>query len=139
MLLLLLLLLLTSVVHICVRAGIGFKAVALIAQATYIDSGGFNFVFDTRPESYPHDPELRWLGLVCPRWEEDLSSKMEQWVTQSLAGRPVGAAGTLAHCSYWGGICAPYVSITSIVAQGDCQNALLTASPAVTVCHCLSF
>jgi len=58
-----------------VFAGLGFKAVAMIAQATYIDSGGFNFVFDTRPQSWPEDPEMRWLGLVCPSWVEDLSLK----------------------------------------------------------------
>lgn len=82
--------------HLDLFAGLGFKAVAMIAQATYIDSGGFNFVFDTRPQSWPEDPEMRWLGLVCPSWVEDLSLKMEEWIVDStagMAGKPLGLVG----------------------------------------------
>lgn len=70
-------------------AGIGFKAVAIISQATYVDSGGFKFLFDVRQESYPDSPELRWLGLVRPTWMEDLSVQMEEWITRNLAGMAV--------------------------------------------------
>ena len=72
----------------CFRcAGIGFKAVGIVSEATYIDSGGFNFCFDTRPSTYPDNPRLRWLGLVVPSWEDNLSSKMEEWLTNGLAGK----------------------------------------------------
>lgn len=70
----------------CCCPGIGFKATAIISQATYIDSGGFNFLFDLRPESYPGAPDLRWLGLLRPTWVEHLSILMEAWIDKSLAG-----------------------------------------------------
>lgn len=59
---------------------------ALISRATYIDSGGFKFLFDMRQESYTDSPELLWLGLVRPTWVEDLSALMEEWIVSSLAG-----------------------------------------------------
>jgi hypothetical protein len=60
--------------------------VAIISEATYIDSGGFKFLFDLRPESYTDAPDLRWLGMVRPTWVEDLSALMEEKIINSLAG-----------------------------------------------------
>lgn len=60
---------------------------AIISQATYIDSGGFNFMFDLRPESYTQAPQLRWIGLVQPTWVENLSGLMEENIINSLAGK----------------------------------------------------
>lgn len=50
---------------------------------TSISSNGYTFAFDMRPGAFP----VPWLGLVCPRWEQDLQQHMLAWLDQRLAGR----------------------------------------------------
>lgn len=66
-------------------AGIGFKATAVVSECTYISSNGYEFCFDMRPGAYP----VEALGLVCPRWEEDLTATMESWIDERTAGTNV--------------------------------------------------
>lgn len=49
---------------------------------TYISSNGYTFCFDMRPEAY----DIPCLGLFCPRWEEGLQERMQEWLSQRLAG-----------------------------------------------------
>jgi len=35
-----------------------------------------------RPEAY----DIPCLGLFCPRWEEGLQERMQEWLSQRLAG-----------------------------------------------------
>ena len=63
-------------------AGIGFKATAVMSEVTYISSNGYHFCFDMRKGTYP----IPGLGLVCPRWMEDLPSKLDAWIQQKAKG-----------------------------------------------------
>jgi hypothetical protein len=63
-------------------AGIGFKATAVASEATYIASSGYEFCFDLRPGAY----SVPWLGLVCPRWEEGLTQRMQGWAARRAQG-----------------------------------------------------
>ena len=49
-----------------------------MSEVTYISSNGYNFCFDMRKDAYP----IPGLGLVCPRWVEDLPDKLYSWVEQ---------------------------------------------------------
>lgn len=73
-------------------AGIGFKATAVASEVTYISSSGYTFAFDMRPDAY----SVPCLGLVCPRGEEGLQSRMHDWLEARLAQQGAGVtAGTL--------------------------------------------
>lgn len=55
----------------------------MVSECTYISSNGYEFCFDMRPDAYP----VEALGLVCPRWVEDLTADMKEWVAGRAAGK----------------------------------------------------